>query len=245
MGRITNRGNYPVETMMTENIPETAPDIDGDLFDELLATGTARRGRVSIYFRQAVIEELNAIAAEVEDLPDGPETISQQSRVREIQARWDEAYKRYEDSKVTFTVVPLPREVTRAIWEELPNPQPPHNPLKDTWPVGTTPEEREAIIAQREAAEARFGERLKEWRAEVDAQEDRRVVRFLAAAIEKVETVKGEQPGVTSARIEQIRTGMYGVDRINMLWEAFKKVSQPGGELDRPFSRVNSGIDQG
>jgi len=222
-------------TESTDNTP--------DMFDELLSTGTVRRETVDLYFDQAAVAEMDAIAAEVEALPPGPETINQTSRLKEIEARWDAASERYAASKVTFTLVPVDRDTTRAIWEESPNPPAPENPAKSRWPIGQNAPDRERIVKQREVAESAWHERMKEWRKEVDTQESKRLLRFLSTAIEKVASAKGERPGMTEDQIEAIRSAPYGVERINRLWAAFQKVAESKGEIERPFSRANSGSD--
>lgn len=222
-----------------DNTPEAVAG--DDLFDDLLSTGTVRRETVELYFDQAAIVDMDAIAAEFENLPDGPETINQTSRLKEIEARWDAAQERYEASKVTFTLIPVDRDTTKAIWEELPNPPAPENPAKGRWPVGQNGPDRERIIKQRETAEAAWQERMKVWRVEVDVQESKRLLRFLGTSIEKVTATKGERPGMTEGQLEAIRSAPYGVERINRLWEAFEKVSESKGEIDRPFSRGDSG----
>ncbi|MFW7414760.1 hypothetical protein [Demequina sp. SO4-18] len=224
---------------MTDATPE--PTDGDDLFDDLITTGTVRRKTEHIYFDQAAIEEMASIAAEVDDLPDGPETINQTSRLKDIEKRWNAAQERYEESKVTFTLIPVDRDTTREIWTELPNPPAPPNPAKDRWPIGQNAPDRERIQKQRDLAEATFQERAKEWRKDVDAQESKRVVRFLAASIEKVVAAKGERPGMTEEQLDAIRSAPYGVERINKLWKAFEDVQQSKGEISRPFSLGDSG----
>lgn len=223
---------------MTESTPET-----DDIFEDLLTTGTVRRKTVDIYFDQAVREELDAIAAELDDVPDGPETINQTSRLKDIEARWNAAHERYEASKVTFTLTPVERDVTRDIWERFPNPPAPENPAKARWPIGQNGPDRERINKQRESAYATFQEQMDVWRKEVDAQESKRVLAILTAAIEKVEAVKGERPGMTAEQLDAIKSAPYGTERINLLWAKFQDVSKSGGEIDRPFSQGDSGSD--
>jgi hypothetical protein len=213
------------------------------LFNDLISTGTVRRKRVPIYFDQAALADLDEIQAEFDELPDGPETIDQTSRLKDIERRAHEVFERYEASKVMFTLTPVDRDTTREIWEEFPNPPAPENPAKAKWPIGQNAPDRERIIKQREAAYANWHEKMKVWRQEVDAQESKRLLRFLSTSIEKVVAAKGERPGMTEDQLEAIRSAPYGVGRINLLWEAFDEVSKSAGEIDRPFSQSDSGND--
>lgn len=224
---------------MTENNPAVEADVDP--FDELLATGTVRRETVDIYFDQAAVDDLNSIAAEIDDLPDGPETINQTSRVREIEDRWNAAYERYEASRITFTLVPIDDEVVREIWEQFPNPPAPENPAKARWPIGQNAPDRERINKQRESAYEAFQEQMTVWRQKVDQQERERQLRYFAASIEKMSSVKGEREGVTLEQLEVILSGPYAKDRRAQLGAAFDRVSQVAGEIERPFSPDASG----
>lgn len=85
---------------------------------------------------------------------------------------------------------------------------------------------------------------MTEYRREVNAQETKRMVHMLAAAIVKVESAKGERPGMAVEQIEAIRSAPHGTQRINKLWEAFQEASTVAGEVPRPFSLGNFGSDQ-
>jgi hypothetical protein len=226
---------------MTESPVTPDPDANGELdpFDQWLTTGTLRRRKVTFYANQGAADELEAIAAEIEESEREARrrTIDTINPARDIEDRWSAAHEKWEASRVEFSIVRLLEPVREQLSEEFPEPQRPRAPGD-----GATAKHHEE-----------WKESLREHNAEKAKVSEARDLATLTYSIERLETAKGTSERVLDAdgRVkapaisrEQLRTLVnqpYGPHWYAMLVEALNTVSSLAGEPDRPFSPRGSG----
>lgn len=198
-----------------------------NIFDEWLESGTVARQQVTIYADQAATEELDALQAELEALEkdSAPRTISEPSRARALESRFEELRERWEASRITFTLAPIERDTIHRIFEKLPNPPEPPRAAQ------SAPKK-----VKEDAEKAR-----RAWALEVDRQEAERVLHLLAESIVRVERPGGSASSITVEQLRAMRDAKYGVPRINRLWAAYQAVMAEAAELPTPTLPGNSG----
>lgn len=209
---------------------DTTPDVEltEDIFDAWLESGTIRRVTVDLYNDptiESALVELEERRAEIE-ARGAERTLGEKSPLAQLEKDEEALLKRLLASKVTFTVKALlPDEFDKAM-ETHPEPEAPQ-----MLPKAAPAKAREKWARDRDIFV----------KAASEAERERRLM-LIAAAVDKVETVRGTAPGITVDQLRKMLDGgaergewaAYGMYRLDVLWSAVQEARRGDVKVPAP-----------
>lgn len=218
---------------MSENEQTTVPD-DFDLM-EWIESGTVARRKVTIYNNPALVEEYEALEAELAAAEkaieeSGGDAPMDSADPREgIVARMEALYERWEASKATWTVRALSREDVDACFEAVPAPKMPVPPMDKAG----------------QKAQDRFAEKVAEYTKAKAETDDERKLHMIAAAVVGVETPRGNVESVTVEQVRALRDRPHGQQWVDRLYAAVEAATEGDVQIPRPTLPGRSTSDLG
>ncbi|MCV2395921.1 hypothetical protein OEB99_16520 [Actinotalea sp. M2MS4P-6] len=231
---------------MTDTTPDETLTPEVFDFDEWLATSTVARRQVMIYNDPALLEESEALqaqlaAAETAAAADaGDQAMDAIDPRPGILARMEELYERWEASKTTWTVRALAEDEVEDSFEPdkggIAVPRQPVPPLEKAG----------------QKARDDYTRKYVEWsKANTRAQRERRLV-LIAAAVTKIEAPgrvlereAGAPPVVTVDQLRALRERPHGEQWVAKLYHAVDEATHGDREVPRPTLPGRSTSDLG
>lgn len=213
---------------MTDTTPEA---VEPDLFDDWLESGTVRHIDVELQNDPSVVDEYQALQkrrAELEGSPEADErSIGDTDPLTEIEAAEAALMDRWEAGKSTWTVRALTPDEAKAISRAHRDPEPPQM-LPKAAPAN---------------AKAKWEKDRDAWREAAGETTLTRNLHFIAQAVVKIKTVKGERGSITVDQLRAMYQREYGPTRIEKLLVATNQATQGEVEMPRPKLRERSTSD--
>src|SRR5690606_14927286 len=245
---------------MDINVGEAAPADFADVFDEWIAGASINKRSVTIYGKPGLAAEYEQLERDLEVAEEaekhGAELAG--SEVRRITARMEELYGEWQASKSTWTVRGVSSEMAERLKAAEParvEPEPLVEPKAPVLPERATEQQRKShTIAMQEydAKLAAYREALPEHTQAVEAFNDALNLRYITAAVLKIEfadgrTVEAEVdddgavvvPAVTVAQLTKLRKRL-GETQLLSLITASQAALLVEPEIPAPFSRRTS-----
>ena len=215
---------------MTDTAPET---VEPDIFDDWLESGTVRQITVEIQNDPAVVDAfaiLEKRRAEIEaNATAGEYSRGETDPLAEIEAAEDVLMERWNAGKSEWTVRALTPAEAKAIAKAHRDPSPPQMLPK----------------AAPAAFKAKWEAERDEWLEASSETTLTRNLHFIAKAVVKVKTAKGERASVTVDQLRAMYAREYGPRRAELLLNAVNAATQGEVEMPRPKSPRHSTSDQG
>jgi hypothetical protein len=220
--------------MSTDPTPDGVTPETFDLLD-WIESGTVARRQVEIHNDPALVEEYQALEAELAEAEkavgssgqDGP--LAADGPREAIVARMEALWERWEASKALWTVRALSKDDIDATFDAVPVPKRPIPPLEKAG----------------QKAQERFVEALNDYQHEAAKADEERKLHILAAAVVSVETSRGTAEGVTVDALKRLRSRPHGAHWIDRLYRAAEAATQGDQDIPRPTSPVRSTTTQG